>query len=66
MTPKYPDIEVQLSDEDGNAFFILGKVRTALKKGGASARDVEDFLSEAMSADYDNLLRVCMHWVEVY
>ena len=28
---KYPDIKVQLSGEDGNAFFIIGTVKKALK-----------------------------------
>lgn len=62
---KYPDVSVQLTGEDGNAFFIIGKVVRALKKGGASAADVEQFKAEAMSGDYDNLLITCMKWVSV-
>lgn len=31
MTPKYTDIEVQLTGQDGNAFAIIGRVSKALK-----------------------------------
>jgi len=62
METKYPNITVQLTGEDGNAFFVLGKVSRALKKEGI---DTEPFMNEAMSGDYDNLLRTCMAWVNV-
>lgn len=62
--PKYPDVVVQLSGEDGNAFFIMGRVAKALRRAGASPDEIEDFYSEATSADYNNLLQVCQRWVE--
>ena len=31
---KYPNIEVQLSGEDGNAFFIIGTVKKRLNEQG--------------------------------
>ena len=62
---KYPDIEVRLSGEDGNAFFIIGRVSKALKQAGVPADEVDEFLSEAMSGDYDHLLQTCIRWVEV-
>lgn len=65
MEPKYPDIEVQLSGEDGNAMFIMGRVSKALKRGGAPKEDVDAFYKEAMSGDYDNVLRTCMKYVQV-
>ena len=34
MEPLYPHINVKLVGEDGNAFFIIGKVRQALRRGG--------------------------------
>jgi hypothetical protein len=61
----FPDVQVRLVGEDGNAFAILGRVQKALKRGGASAEQVSEFLKEAMSGDYDNLLQVVMRWVEV-
>lgn len=66
MDPKYPDIEVQLSGEDGNAFSIIGSVRQALRRANVPKEDVEAFTSEAMSDDYDNVLRTCMKWVTVH
>lgn len=65
MEPKYPNITVQLSGEDGNAFAILGKVSKAMKRGGVDKSEVDAFYSEATSGDYDNLLQTAMRWVEV-
>lgn len=62
---KYPDIEVQLSGTDGNAFSILGKVRTALKKARVPYEKLEEFIKEACSGDYDRVLITCMEWVNV-
>lgn len=63
---KYPEIEVQLVDGDGNAFAILGGVSRALKQGGVSPEEIEKFRYEATSADYDNLLATCASWVTIY
>ncbi len=62
---KYPEVEVQLTGEDGNAFAILGAVRAALRRAGVSRDEIEKFMAEAMSADYNHLLRTCMRWVNV-
>ncbi len=59
------DVQVRLSGTDGNAFAIMGKVSGALKRAGASKEDVEAYMSESMSGDYDNLLRTACKWVEV-
>ena len=64
-TPKYPNIIVRLVGEDGSAFGILAKVRRALGKNKISKEDIDDFMTEAMSGDYDNLLQTCMKWVDV-
>lgn len=60
---RYPEIEVQLSGEDGNAFFIIGRVRTALREKGVSPSEIERFTEEAQSGDYDNVLQTVMRWV---
>ena len=62
--PKYPDVHVQLSGEDGNAFFIIGRVRKALRQAGVENSELDAFSEEAMSGDYDNVLRTAMKWVE--
>lgn len=62
---KYPDVSVTLIGEDGNAFAILGKVQKALKQAGVPAEEVKEYMDEAMSGDYDNLLRVTTETVVV-
>jgi hypothetical protein len=57
------DVVVPLSDEDGNAFFIMGRVTKALRRAG-HADLIDQYRKEAMSGDYDNLLRVTMDYVE--
>lgn len=65
-TPKYPNIEVQLTGEDGNAMYIIGKVRRALFKGGVPSEESTKFVEEAMSGDYTNVLATAMRWVTVH
>jgi hypothetical protein len=65
MTPKYPEITVQLTGTDGNAFAVLGKVTKALRQAGVSKEDRDAFMAEATASDYDALLQTVMRWVEV-
>ena len=58
-------VSVQLSGNDGNAFAVMGAVKSALKKAGASKEEIEQYITDSMSGDYDNLLRVAMEWVKV-
>ena len=62
---KYPDIEVQLTGEDGNAFFIMAKVQRALRQNGVSNDEITQYLDESRSGDYDNLLWTATRWVTV-
>lgn len=62
---KYPDIEVQLTGQDGNAFGIIGSVSKALRRGGVDKAEIDEFTNQAMSGDYDNVLRTAMEWVTV-
>lgn len=61
---KYPNINIELVGEDGNAYSILGRCTLALKRNGLRD-EVEAFRTEAMSGDYDNLLRTVMAWFSV-
>lgn len=65
MEVKYPEVHVQLSGRDGNAFAILGAVQEAMRRAGISVEERNAFYNEATSGDYDNLLRTAMRWVEV-
>lgn len=63
---KYPEIEVQLTGTDGNAFALLGKVSQALRKGKVSKESRDEFMKEAMSGNYNHLLATCAEWCNVY
>ncbi len=62
---KYPDIEVQLTGEDGNAFSIMAKVQRALRQNGVSNDEINQYLDVSKSGDYDNLLWTATRWVTV-
>ena len=65
MTDKYQTVTVKLTGNDGNAFAIMGAVSKALKKAGATPEEVQEYMAESMSGDYNNLLRTAMRWVNV-
>jgi len=65
-------VTVQLTGKDGNAFAIMGAVARAMK---TDLRDeyshteiqalINEYQTEAMSGDYDNLLCVSMEYADV-
>ena len=58
------NIHLKLTGEDGNAFFVLGRARQALRRARRS--DLwEQFNKEATSGDYTNLLATCMKYFVV-
>lgn len=63
MDTKYPEVNVPLVGEDGNAFAILGRVQKALRRAGVPKEELDAYFAEATSGDYDHLLRVTMEWV---
>ncbi len=64
--PKFENIQVQLTGMDGNAFSILGRVMDAMKKANVSQADIDEFIKDATSDNYDNLLTTVAKWVNVY
>lgn len=60
-----PKPTVKLVGEDGNAFAIMGRVKQALKRAGADKEYIDEYLRNATSGDYDNLLVVSMGYVDV-
>jgi hypothetical protein len=65
-TPQFPDVHVQLSGQDGNVFAIIGRVRRALLKGGATQEQLDRFWVEVANASsYEEALAVVMRWVQV-
>lgn len=62
---RYPEVNVPLVGQDGNAFMIIGAVTRALRQAGASSEEQDEFRNEAMSGDYNHLLQTVMAWVDV-
>ena len=62
---KYPEVEVQLVGQDGNAFAIMGRVMGALKKAGVPKDEIDAYYKESTAGDYDHLLRTACEWVSV-
>ena len=65
MKPLYPEIEVNLSESDGNAFSIQAKVIRAMRHANVDRAHIENFKQESRDGDYDHLLLVCMEYVNV-
>lgn len=65
MEIRYPDVKVQLTGEDSNAYNIIGLIGMALKRAGVHDEEVKEFQDEAMSGDYDNVLTTAMRWVDI-
>ena len=61
--PRYPEVQVQLSGQDGNAFAILGRTAAALRAAGVPSEEIDAYFAEATSGDYDHLLQTTMAWV---
>lgn len=49
---------------DGNAYSIMGYTAHALKREGLRDK-VDQMYKEATSGDYDNLIRVCMKYIDM-
>jgi len=62
---KYPHINVQLVGENGNAFAIIGLVSNALRRNCVPEEEIDAFVTEATSGDYDHVIRTCVSMVNV-
>lgn len=59
------DIRVRLTGEDGNIFFILGRVREALRRGGRPDLVPEVTVAVTSSHSYTEALARIMEYVVV-
>ena len=57
--------EVELIDQDGNAFSILARCQSAARRAAWDERYLEEFLDEATAGDYNHLLRTVMDYFTV-
>jgi hypothetical protein len=56
---------VQLVGRDGNAFVILGAVKRELQRAGYSDDEIDLYMTDARSRNYDHLLAVTSEWVNI-
>lgn len=49
---------------DGNAYSIMGYVSKAMRNTGHTKKEIDDYLEDAMSDDYDHLLYVSCEMIE--
>ena len=49
---------------DGNAMFIAGAVRRALKDADYPPEAVKEFSDDVLSGDYDHVLQTAMLWCD--
>lgn len=49
---------------DGNAFAIMGYVRTAMRRARMSREDIDAYIKDATSSDYNNLLVVSSEMID--
>ena len=61
---EYERPEVQLSGEDGNVFFIIGRVSKALKRAGVPEMATEYQEKATSSGCYDEVLALTMEYVD--
>ncbi len=59
-----PRPKVRLSGEDGNSMMILGRCRRSLRQSKWTNGQIEAFSKEAMSSDYDHVLRTAMKYLD--
>jgi len=61
---KYPEVQFQLVGIDGNAFSILGKAQREARRAGLSKEQIEEYINEATSGDYNNVISTTMKFFD--
>ena len=56
---------VNLSECNGNAFSVLGKVIKALRDNGYSKEEIDQYKEEATGGDYQDFILTTFSWVNV-
>ena len=57
-------VELDLVGEDGNAFAILGRASSALKRAGLHTQYWKEYHGKATEGDYNHLLRVTLDYFD--
>lgn len=54
----------ELVGQDGNAYFIMGRVSRALRRAGVGQNVIDEYTKKSTSGDYDNVLRTAMEYID--
>ena len=65
MSNPITDVHVDFSNQDGNAFAILGTVSKSMKRAGIDKSVIDQFYKDATSGDYDHLLATVNEYVHI-
>lgn len=57
--------KLKLTGVNGNAFVILGLAKRTAKRAGWTSEKIEEYMSQAMSGNYDHLLQTTMKYFDV-
>jgi len=60
---KYPHVTAKIVGQDGNAMNIMGTVGGAMRRAGIEKAEIDAYYAEAMSGDYDNVIRTSIKYV---
>jgi hypothetical protein len=61
----FKHVEVNMRGVNGNVFMILGTVKRALSRAGATPFQLSVFIHRAQSGDYEHALSTCAKWVTI-
>ena len=57
---------LELSGQDGNIFFIVGRARGALRRAGVANETIDEMCNKVTNAgSYDEALQIVMSYCEV-
>jgi len=66
MDIKYPDIKVDLFEQDGNIYSMVAKIRNYMRRNGVPEAEMDAFTKDIKgSNDYDEAVMKIMNWVTV-
>lgn len=62
---QYPDVHVQLTGKNGNAWVIIGEVAAAIRREAGTEAEQAFATAATSCGSYEELLRLCMRTVNV-
>lgn len=64
MSPRYPQIEVELASS--NPFALVSAIRQALRHSGAEQGEIHRFTADALEhREPEHIRRVCADWAKI-